>query len=277
MPDLIPLRDLMPPPFLDTTFDGHIHTSYCHHAIGTMEEYVQAAIKKGLKKIVFLEHMEASCVKYFETTWLTDADFQEYFKEGYRLQEHYKSHLHIGLGVEVGYSTTHWKELRERLQQQHWDQIGISYHFMPVPGALYDLNLVSRKERNIQAIASAGVDTVLQRYFQTLTEAVRNLPGTVLCHLDAALRFQPDLHLTSHHWQQIEQLLSAIKEKKMAIEVNTSGFAIRGTPFPSPQILQMALDLDIPLSVGSDAHRPEDVGRFFDQLPHLLSQLPATI
>ena len=145
---------------------------------------------------------------------------------------------------------------------------------MPDPEHIFDLNLLSRQARNIQAIAETGREKVLDRYFATLTEAVLVLPGTVLCHLDAALRFQPELHLTQGHWQQINGLLDAIKARDMALEINTSGFAIRGNPFPAPAIIQMAIARDISLLAGSDAHRPADVGRDFDKIPALLQRLP---
>lgn len=259
---------------IDLTFDGHMHTQYCHHATGTMEEYVLSAIEKGLKHIVFLEHMEATGVNYFETTWLTEQDFDDYFTEGKRLQDKYDGRLTIGLGVEVGYNTTQYQELLERLARHRWDQVGISYHFMPVPGQTFDLNLVSRKERNILAIAETGCEGVLENYFNALIEAVQVLPGTLLCHLDAALRFQPGRQLTTSHWQQIEELLDAVKACNMALEINTSGFAIRGTPFPALEIIHMATTRGIPLVAGSDAHKPEDVGRYFHKLPLFLAQMP---
>ena len=46
-----------------------------------MEEYVTRAIAIGLQELVFLEHMEAG-VHYFESTWLTEEDF-ETLKEQY--------------------------------------------------------------------------------------------------------------------------------------------------------------------------------------------------
>lgn len=260
---------------IDPHFDGHMHTRYCHHATGAMEEYVLSAINKGLKHIVFLEHMEATGVNYFETTWLTEQDFDDYFEEGKKLQEEYGNQLTIGLGVEVGYSTTQYQQLLDRLGKRRWDQVGISYHFMPVSHQPFDLNLVSRQERNIQAIRETGCEGVLDRYFHTLIQAVWGLPGTVLCHLDAALRFQPELQLTTGHWQQIEELLDAVKARDMALEINTSGFAIRDTPFPAPAIIQMARARGIHLVAGSDAHRPEDVGRYFHQLPEFMEQLSA--
>lgn len=258
---------------IDISFDGHMHTQWCHHATGTMEKYVLSAIARGLSHIVFLEHMEATGVNYFETTWLTDQDFDDYFAEGQKLREEYGDQLSIGLGVEVGYSVTQHQELQDRLSRHSWDQIGISYHFMPVPGQAFDLNLVSRQERNVRAIAETGCEKVLDNYFNTLIAAVSILPGTILCHLDAALRFQPDLQLTQGHWQQIEELLDTVKASNMALEINTSGFAIRGTPFPAPAIIQMAITRGIPLVAGSDAHRPEDVGRYFHRLPELLEPL----
>ena len=74
---------------LPTNSDGHIHTKYCHHAIGEMEEYVLCGIEKGLEEIVFLEHMEAG-IHYFEKTWLTEDDFDIYFSEGKRLQKKFQ-------------------------------------------------------------------------------------------------------------------------------------------------------------------------------------------
>ena len=87
--------------WIDVKTDGHVHTRLCHHASGEMEEYVQAAIARGLEKIIFLEHLEMG-IRYFESTWLSEEDFAYYFKEGERLREKYRGAVEIGLGVEVG-------------------------------------------------------------------------------------------------------------------------------------------------------------------------------
>ncbi len=84
--------------------DIHIHTRFCGHATGEMEEYVQAAIQKKLKKIIFLEHMEEG-IRYFQgKTWLSEDDFDAYFAEGQRLRSTYAAEIEIGLGVECGYN-----------------------------------------------------------------------------------------------------------------------------------------------------------------------------
>lgn len=251
---------------IDTSIDGHMHTSFCHHARGTMEEYVLAGIRQGLKQIIFLEHLEAG-IEYFETTWLTDRDFDRYFEEGRQLQKKYQGVIEIGLGVEVGYNPDHVDTIRRRLGQWQWDRIGISYHFMH--SSTGHLNMVSKKQVNITALDKLGIDQVITAYYRDLREAVLLLPGDVLCHCDAVLRYHPDADRFDRHEELIDGLFDAVATKKMDIEVNTSGYRIRNEPYPAVALLKKAVARGIPLVAGSDAHRPEDVGRYFDRLAKL--------
>ena len=254
------------------TSDNHIHTRYCRHASGSMEEYVKSAIQKGLHKICFLEHMEVG-INYFERVWLKEEDFDSYFNEGRSLQKKYQNQLSIGLGVEVGYNPHCREELLEKLSKRSWDCIGLSYHFTYAVQQPYHVNMVSRKQANISLFNEIGCDKLLDDYFSTLIEAVDYMPADFLCHLDAALRFQPGLQFSEKNYQKINTLLTKVKKNNMALEINTSGFAIRDEPFPNNKILKMAVNKDIALIAGSDAHRPEDVGRFFDRLPALWAEL----
>jgi HisJ family histidinol phosphate phosphatase len=56
----------------------------------------------------------------------------------------------------------------------------------------------------------------------------------------------------------------------MSLEMNTSGIKIRGEAFPDATILALAKAHGMSLQLGSDAHRPEDVGSNFD----LFTELP---
>jgi histidinol-phosphatase (PHP family) len=255
---------------IDSSIDGHVHTSLCNHARGEMEEYVLAAISKGLRRLIFLEHLEVG-INYFESTWLTEADFEFYHKEGKRLQEKYLGRLEIGIGIEVGYNPYYLEETLRRLNMHTWDRIGISYHLMDTDSE--HLNLVSSKQVNIKALDQFGVDKVVSRYYKELLNAVENLPGQVLCHIDAVMRHNPNVVITSEHNALIEDLLDSVARKNMSLEVNTSGYRIKDEPYPSLEILQKAVKKKIPLVAGSDAHCPEDVGRYFDRLPGLKEKL----
>lgn len=253
---------------IDLNTDYHVHTRLCHHASGEMEEYVQAAVEKGLKRIIFLEHFEIG-ITYFETTWLSRDDFVFYQTEGHRLREKYQQDIEVGIGVEVGYNQDHVEETLSFLKTFDWDWIGLSYHFLKSEG--FYANLVSRRQINLDALGKIGVDKVITIYLQTLLQAAEHIPANMLCHLDAVLRHHPEISFSSQHHALFRELLEKMAKKKLALEVNTSGFPIRGEPFPSLTVLKEAVDLGVPLVPGSDAHRPSDVGRHFDELANLLN------
>lgn len=244
---------------LDLTIDGHVHTSLCRHAVGEMDEYVRVAQKRGLRQVFFLEHLERG-IDYFERTWLNEDDFDEYFRNGRELQERHHGNLRVGLGVEVGYNPQCRDELLAALAARKWERIGISYHFMAVDGCHY--NLVSRRRENLEALGRLGVANVLSAYFDTLLEAVEVLPGHFVCHLDAVMRHHPEVRLESGHYHQIEEILAAMARRGLALEINASGLARRGQPYPAREIVAEAVRRGIALTAGSDSHRPEDVGGF---------------
>lgn len=243
--------------------DGHVHTRLCHHATGEMEEYVVAAIDKGLEELIFLEHLECG-IRYREATWLTEEDFAVYHGEGQRLQQVYGDRLRIGIGVEVGYNPKQVPAILAFLQRYTWDRIGISFHYYEIDGHHY--NVVSRRKGNLEPLGKQGVERVIFDYFATLLEAVEVLPGTVLCHLDAVLRHHPEVHFSEAHRHQITEIFQAMLGKGMALEVNTSGFSHRGEQYPVRSLIDEAVALGVPLVAGSDAHRPSEVGRFFERL-----------
>ena len=257
---------------IDTTIDGHVHTRRCGHAVGEMVEYVEQAVARGLRVITFLEHLEAG-INYQPKSWLEQEDFDDYFAEGLRLRERFRGVIEVRLGVETGYNPAAPAAVRTRLARDPWDRVGLSCHFHAHGGS--HLNLLSRRQESLDTFAAIGVDRVLSRYFDALIAAVREIDCDVLCHLDAALRHYPALRFDDSHRQQIIDLLDAVQERGVALEINTSGFDFRGTPFPAPWIITLALERGIPLSAGSDAHRPEDVGRYFDRLPAFLTGLSA--
>jgi histidinol-phosphatase (PHP family) len=257
------------PALIDVTIDGHVHTRLCNHASGEMEEYVQQGVQRGLATIVFLEHLEAG-IHYHPRSWLED-EFVYYFEEGRRLQQRYRGIIDIRLGVETGYNPAAVSLLQEKLALYPWDRIGLSCHFHRHGDS--HLNLLSRRRESLEQLAAIGVNQVISDYFNALIEAIGVIDCDVICHLDAVLRHYPGIEFNEDHRRQIETLLDGIRSKGVALEINTSGIAYRGSPFPAPWIIKGALQRGIPLFAGSDAHQPEEVGRYFDRLPEYLQDL----
>ena len=68
---------------------------------------------------------------------------------------------------------------------------------------------------------------------------------------------------------QVEQLMKALAEENVRLEVNPAlAFAFEDIDltYPQQEFLQCALDKGVRFTYGSDAHKPEQVGRLLDQL-----------
>ncbi|WP_448874709.1 histidinol-phosphatase [Desulfobulbus propionicus] len=258
------------PPLIDITFDGHVHTRLCHHAVGEMEDYVKQAVERGLRAICFLEHLETD-IAYHPPCWLDDEAFVYYFSEGERLKRRYRDRIEIQLGMEMGFNPQALPTIRQRLARFPVERIGLSCHFHLHEGQ--HLNLLSQRRQSLDRLAELGADAVVTTYFATLSTALDSMDCDVLCHLDAVLRHLPGINFNDDHKRQISALLDKLKTKGTALEINTSGFDYRGSAFPAPWIITEALARGIPLQAGSDAHNPSDVGRYFEQLPAYLEAL----
>lgn len=232
-----------------------------------MEDYVRAALDKGLRRLFFLEHFEAG-INTDYPCWLGPEDFLYYRREGERLRRRYQGKIEIGLGVEVGYNPAALPEIKEFLTANSWDRVGISCHFLAIGSRHY--NLLSSDPRTLAVFSEYGVVRTLSAYFTRLAEAVELLPGTILCHLDAALRHHPEVAAPLAELSLgpvCDRIFQAMAARGMALEINTSGFSHRRKlAYPAPELLARAAAYGLPLTVGSDAHRPQEVGRFFHRL-----------
>lgn len=243
--------------------DGHMHTPLCNHAVGTMEEYVQAALAARLHTICFLEHLEAG-INYEKKIWLNEDDFALYFAEGNWLKKKYSGQLNILLGVETGYNPEEKEELNRMLAAFPWDRVGLSLHFIKFEGRHH--NLLTRDKAGIDKLVAQGREEILNWYYATLIEALHVIPCDVVCHLDVVLRSVPDIEPLKGQMSQVAQLLDIMAENNIALEVNTSGFAHRQEPFPGYAVITMAKKKGIKLQLGSDAHNPIQVGRHFEEV-----------
>ena len=232
-------------PPIDLSGDYHVHTKLCNHASGEMEDYVQAAIQKGLCSLTFLEHLECG-LRYEQQLWLTPELFTLYFQEGERLRTKYAEQIRIQLGVEIGWNGAAVDEIFAILAQFPFEHRGLSCHFY-FDGTRH-LNLLSSRQEHIKALQALQPDKILETYFASLQQACEVIPCDKLCHLDAALRHLPNIYLTSRHQEQIKELFLIMQ------------------PYPAVELIQQAAALGLALLPGSDAHHPSQVGRFFDQL-----------
>ncbi|MDO4710979.1 MAG: PHP domain-containing protein, partial [Peptostreptococcaceae bacterium] len=78
--------------------DYHIHSNYSIDSDEPMEESVCVAIKKGLKEMIFTDHLET----LNRNEPIREViDYKEYTEEIDRLQQKYAGQIKIKLGAEI--------------------------------------------------------------------------------------------------------------------------------------------------------------------------------
>lgn len=88
--------------------DLHVHTHYCGHAEGTMEESVQAAIRSGLAEVGFAGHFPypQDFIELVSDCVIPEEHFPQFVDEVLRLRRGYDDRLKITLAAEKGIEIT---------------------------------------------------------------------------------------------------------------------------------------------------------------------------
>ena len=110
------------------------------------------------------------------------------------------------------------------------------------------------------------VDAAYRDYFTMLGRAARSGLFRVMAHPDLIKvmghRPSPALPIDSLY----DEVAAAFAAGGAAVEVSTAGLRKPvGELYPAPALLRACFRRGVPLSLASDAHRPEDVGLDFDQ------------
>ncbi len=244
--------------------DYHLHTSRCCHATGTMEEYLGEAVKKGLKEVGFADHFPLGLLDFTPRAKVTmePAELDEYVQDVEDLKKSF-SGLQVKLGIEVDYIPGTEEKLELLLKQYPFDYVTGSIHFMDDWDFTHPVYADTYKNRNI--------DELYRHYYKLVREVCLSGLFDIIGHIDVIKKFgyRPEDGLQSL-WDETADLL---KTTNTAIELNTAGRdAPVGDFYPDFPFLERCFRSGVPVTLGSDAHSPGQVGRYFPEALDLLKK-----
>ncbi len=231
--------------------DLHNHTPLCNHAIGEIDEYIEAAIKTGTKQFGFSDHAPMDFDPKYRMAF---SDMQSYEKDVLDAKEKYKDKIEILLGYEVDYLKDH---MDERVLNAEVDYLIGSVHFLEGWG-FDNPEFIGKYEEQ-------DIDEIWQKYFDTIEEMANSKLFDIVGHLDLikVFKFMPDKNINV----MAEAALKAIKKADMVLELNVAGYRKPvAEAYPSLSLLKQAYELGIPITFASDAHKPEQVSMFNDEV-----------
>jgi histidinol-phosphatase (PHP family) len=235
--------------------DLHNHTPLCNHATGRPQEYIKSAIEKGTKVFGFSDHAPMDFDKAYRMNF---SDMRKYETEILQLAQQYASEIKIVLGYEVDYLRGH---MDERVLKADVDYLIGSVHFLEGWGFDNPEFLAKWQQQD--------VDEVWKNYFNTIEEMAQSRLFNIVGHLDLikVFNYLPKGNIT----KIANRALDAIKENNMVIEINVAGFRKPvKEAYPSKELLEEAFKRDIPITFGSDAHQPSQVGLYENEVMHLV-------
>jgi histidinol-phosphatase (PHP family) len=230
--------------------DYHLHLrapdGSLDHSVEGVERFVEQATERGLDEIGFTEH-----VYYFAPT-------RELWSVPYHLErcrhdldryvdaivEAKDRGLPVKLGLEVDYVPGREEETRELLASYPWDYLLGSIHYLD--GLALD--------QQPGLVHEAGAAAAWERYFRALENAAGSGLFDSLAHPDL-VKFFGDLV----EWDYAP-LVSALNG--VCLEISAAGLhKPHGRIYPEPDLLASARRAGVGITLASDAHEPQNVGR----------------
>lgn len=227
--------------------DYHMHTRLTD-GIGEPVEYAAVAVERGLQEIGVSDHAPLADR---DTDWtLKNNDLPVYVEMVREAQRRFPQ-LPVKLALEVDFVPGCDNWVRDLACRYSWDYFLGSVHFIgnwPV-------------DRSSDDWRDQDVNERWRQYFDLWTQAARSRLFDSLAHPDLPKKFS--FRPATFDYRPA---LEAVKQAGIAIEVSTAGLRKPCREiYPSEEFLRLARQLDIPVTLGSDAHLPADVGQDFDQ------------
>ncbi len=260
-------------------FDCHVHTTYSFDGSATMEEQCEKAIALGFSGITVADH-NLPVHKDFSL----HENIRASVKEANEMKKRYQGQLKVLAGVELGDPLTdETYPYQELYEIEGIDCILGSIHSTPICKKYFPDNPYGD---NLMDIAKKGditfVKEVIEVYYKEYLKLCENADVDIVTHLtfpfrytNGALGYQLDV---SDYDKGIEKILKAIIKTGKTLEVNTSGFPLGWQEFmPNERILKRYYDFGgRNVSLGSDAHKTENLGAAFEEAVVMLKNIGFT-
>lgn len=238
-------------------YNCHVHSLHSHDSSATIEEICQSAISCGINGIAITDHCDC---EYAAADHAYDR-IAASVRDAQQAKEAYASELTVMAGVELGDAL---------FDPQFAEKMLISFPYDVILGSVHAVR--SEKDDrpfsliNFSAWTQNDIYVYMKQYFADLLETIETFDVDVLSHLTVPLRYisgkygkKVDLTLFQ---DPIERILHRAIDMGITLEVNTQNTSesFEGM-HPSREIVSLFFGLGGKLvSLGSDAHTPENVG-----------------
>ena len=223
----------------------HTHTYRCGHASGTEREYIENAIRAGIKILGFSDHTPYPGAGEPPKPIPVRMDISEldgYCETVLALRDEYRDDIEIHLGLEVEYYPALFLPLMEELRARPIEYLLLAQHF-------------TRNQYDGSHCGMPGPE-VFSDYIGQLITGIETGRFTYIAHPDI-VNHQGD---PEEYDRQMRRLCRKANEFGLPLEINLLGLG-EGRSYPYPPFWKIAAEEGCRAIIGCDAHKPENVFR----------------
>jgi histidinol-phosphatase (PHP family) len=252
----------------------HTHSSFCDGK-GELSDYVQEAKKLKMLSLGFSSHAPVP----FPTKWCMKSERLTEYLESVRQLKIQNHDLDIYTGLEVDFipGVTSPNVFKSKLDYT----IG-SVHFVEIlpdgTGWEIDGTHTSFLE-GFEKIFHNSIQDTIVRYLELTREMISTACPTIIGHMDKIKiqNIEGKFFSEDDSWyrDEIRKTIDAIETTGAIVEVNTRGIYQKksATTYPSPWILEILNQKNIPVTINSDAHHPSNIVSEFSSTASLLKKI----
>lgn len=256
----------------------HTHSDFCDGK-SDPEKYILAALEKNFTVLGFSSHAP---VKIPSDWHMKKENLLNYFNTLKKLQIKYKDKIDILIGLEVDYipgiiSPTQFKN--------HYTQIDYiigSVHYLgqlsdgsywTVDGSLEEFKL------GLKGTFNNDIQKCVKKYYQLIQEMIQISSPDIIGHLDLIKmnNINEIFFKENEDWykDELENVTDLMAKAGCTVEINTGGIARKKIKalYPSEWILEIICRKKIPVIINSDAHRPEEIDGFYDNVLPIIKNI----
>jgi len=217
-------------------FNYHTHTARCNHASGTDREYVEKAIKRGIKTLGFSDHApyDFPFDGYYSHFRMKKEEAVAYVESVRALQKEYEKDVRILCGFELEYYPLYHAREMQFLKQFTPDYLILGQHFVG-------------NEPNGQPARGNQ-----EAYVSQILEGLKTGDFLYLAH--------PDISGFKGDEQEIlkayRRLCEGAKELNIPVEINLLGIR-ENRAYPDERFWKIVGEVGNDVILGTDAHAPE--------------------
>lgn len=218
----------------------HTHTVRCGHAKGADREYVECAIRAGLKKLGFSDHVPVPFPGGFVSPIrMRTEQTGEYIDSLTRLRSEYRDDIELYIGFETEYYPETFEATMELLSAYPVDYLILGQHYL------------HSEQGALRTTRPTAFRQDLAQYVDQVIEGMKTGLFTYIAHPDT-LNFTGDERLYA---DEMRRLCRAANQYRLPLEFNITGLR-EPCIYPCGRFFRIAAEEGCPVIMGLDAHDP---------------------